>query len=82
MYHGRIKKVEGRWPEEDFGLFWRMRQAYLPQWLRLEDSPNDPGVKPEKQNHYRLTGTPIMMDKDWPCFKNDFNDELEAANGK
>ena len=80
MYHGRIKKVEGRWPEEDFGLFWRMRQAYLPQWLRLEDSPNDPGVKPEKQNHYRLTGQPIMLDKDWPCFKNDFNDKLEETN--
>jgi len=46
--------------------------------LRLEDSPNDPGLKPPKQNHYRETGQVIMMN-DWPCFKNDFNDKLEAA---
>lgn len=72
IFHGRIKKAEARWPEEDFGIFWRMRRAYLPQWLRLEDSPNDPGVKPEKQNHYRLTGQPIMMRNFDNVFDNDF----------
>jgi hypothetical protein len=45
----------------------------------LEDNPADVGVKPLKQNHYRLTGQPIMMDRDWPCFKNDYNDKVEAA---
>jgi hypothetical protein len=80
IFHSRIKKAEARWPEEDFSMFWKMRQHVLPKWLRLEDSPNDPGVRPVKQNHYRETGHPIMMDKDWPCFKNDFNDQLEESN--
>jgi hypothetical protein len=44
------------WPEEDIGLFWDTRKTYLPAHLRLEDNPHDVGVKPEKQNHYRLTG--------------------------
>lgn len=77
IYFLRIKKAEPRWPEEDFGLFWKMRQQYLPRYLRLEDSPYDPGLKPEKQNHYRKTGQVIMM-TDWPCFRNEFNDKLEG----
>lgn len=79
IFHGRIKKVESRWPEEDFSLFWRMRQQTLPQSLRLEDSPGDPGVKPEKQNHYRLTGQVIMMDTDWPCFANSYRKSAKGA---
>jgi hypothetical protein len=75
IFHGRIKKAEARWPEEDFSVFWKMRQQMLPQYLRLEDSPGDPGLKPEKQNHYRETGQVIMM-LDWSCFKNDFNDRI------
>ena len=76
IFYGRIKKAEQKWPEESFETFWRMRKAFLPQWLRLEDSPGDPGLRPVKQNHYRETGQPVMMDKDWPCFKNDFNDKM------
>ena len=76
IFYGRIKKAEQKWPEEDFGIFWRMRKAVLPQRLRLEDSPADPGLKPEKQNHYRETGQVIMMDEDWPCFENEFNKKI------
>lgn len=80
MFHQRIKKAALRWPEEDFSIFWKMRQAVLPKHLRLEDNPGDPGLKPEKQNHYRLTGQPIMMDREWPCFANDFNKKVEEKN--
>jgi len=80
MFYQRIKKAEQKWPEEDFSIFWKMRQAKLPRWLCLEDSPGDPGLKPEKQNHYRLTGQPIMMDQDWPCFENDFNKKVREEN--
>jgi hypothetical protein len=79
IFHGRIKKAEQRWPEEDFSVFWKMRQDVLPQPLRLEDNPGDVGVKPPKQNHYRLTGQVIMMDMDWPCFANSYLKSTKAA---
>jgi amino acid-DNA transferase-like protein len=78
MFHDRIKKAESHWPARDFSEFWDARREYLPQHLRLEDNCADAGVKPAKQNHYRETGQVIMMDRDWPCFKNDYNDEVNA----
>ena len=72
MFHDRIKYAESEWGN-DFELFWEMRKACLPKHLRLEDNPNDPGLSKEKQNHYLTTGQVIMMDKEWGCFKNDFN---------
>lgn len=78
MFYDRIKKMEKNWGEEkNFNLFWDARKKYLPEYLRLEDNPSDPGSKPEKQNHYLLTGQVIMMDKDWDCFENDFNKNIE-----
>jgi hypothetical protein len=71
MFYNRIKYAESEWGD-NFGLFWQMRKECLPEHLRLEDNPNDPGLKPEKQNHYLTTGQVIMMEKDWDCFKNDF----------
>ena len=78
MFHDRIKKAESHWPERDFSEFWAARRTCLPQHLRLEDNPADVGVKPQKQNHYRLTGQPIMMANEWACFKNDYEDEVNA----
>lgn len=73
MFHDRIKKAEEATNnEKDFSLFWDARKKYLPKELRLEDNPQDCGLKPDKQNHYRLTGQPIMMHIDWDCFENDF----------
>jgi hypothetical protein len=79
MFHDRIKKAENHWPGRDFSEFWAARRECLPEHLRLEDNPADAGVKPLKQNHYRLTGRVIMMDEEWPCFKNDYNDRVNAA---
>lgn len=76
MFHGRIKKSEVRW-KEPFTVFWDARREFLPAYLRLEDTPRDPGVVPAKQNHYRLTGQPVMMHREWPAFRNDFNDRTD-----
>lgn len=74
MFHDRIKKAEdasaGKY---DFSLFWEARKENLPEHLLLECVESDPGLCPEKQNHYRDTGQVIMMNKMWPCFENDFN---------
>lgn len=75
MFHDRIKKAENSW-NKSFDLFWKAREYNLPEYLRLENCPSDPGLKPIKQNHYLQTGQVIMMDKEWKCFKNDFNDGL------
>lgn len=72
MLHDRIKAAETAWPKVDFNDFWLARKECLPQGLRMEHIPGDPGCVPIKQNHYRLTGQVIMMDLDWPCFANDF----------
>lgn len=80
MFHDRIRRAEGRWGER-FGVFWEARKKYLPDRLRLEKCPLDKGVTPEKQNHYRLTGQPIMMDGEWDCFRNDYNDRISSSEG-
>jgi hypothetical protein len=73
MFHDRVRKAEEATKhEKDFSLFWDARKKFLPEELRLEDNPTDCGLKPDKQNHYRLTGEAIMMHVDWACFENDF----------
>jgi hypothetical protein len=73
MFYKRLKDSERAFPQEDYSMLWAARRAALPAHLRLEDCPNDPGLCPAKQNWYRETGQVIMMDHEWPCFKNDFN---------
>jgi hypothetical protein len=72
MLHRRLQLAERAMPAEDYSDFWDARRKCLPAHLRLEDTPGDSGMCPEKSNHYRNTGQVIMMDHDWPCFKNDF----------
>lgn len=66
MFRDRIKRAEGLWPEVDFSWWWNLRKRRLPRALRVEDNPSDPGLRPEKQNHYRLTGEVPMLAVDWP----------------
>lgn len=76
MFYNRLKKAEAfGWPEEA-ALFWKCRTECVKPWLRLECCPNDPGLVPEKQNHYRLTGQVIMMSKRWPEFTNPFDKKI------
>lgn len=77
MMYNRIRKAEARF-NRTFDLLWETRKKDLPQELRLEDNPFDPGMVAVKQNHYLLTGQPIMMDLEYPDMKNDFNDKVDA----
>lgn len=79
LLYDRLVKAEAAWPDAGLGVFWDARRAALPAHLRLEDTPTDPGCVPMKQNHYRLTGEPVMMDREWPCFANGFNDGVRAG---
>lgn len=72
MFYDRIKVNETHWKKVN-GLFRILRMECLPEYLRVEDNAGDPGLAPEKQNHFRETGEVIMMDQLWPCFKNSFN---------
>lgn len=72
MFHERIKKAERVW-DRRLDVFWQMREECVPEHLRLESNPNDPGLCPEKQDYYRLYGCPIMMSRRWPEFDNPFD---------
>lgn len=81
MHHDRIKRAELEWGDKkSFGEQWRMRGQYLPYYLKLEDKPNDPGLKPEKQNYFRETGKIIQMSNDDPVFANAFDDMIFNKN--
>ena len=79
MFHDRIKYAEKEWGNK-FEHFWQMRKECLPEHLRQEDTSGDPGLSKDKQNHYRLTGQAIMMHKDWSCFNNDFNSNMNESS--
>lgn len=79
MFYERILRDEKLWGVDEVNKMFRsIRQECLPEHLRMEDNFRDPGIKPEKQNHFRLTGEVIMMDKEWDCFKNKFNDYING----
>jgi hypothetical protein len=69
MLHDRIRRTEERWPEEYFSLFWNIRKT-LPARL-LQEATGD-GMSKRKQNWFRNTGQVILMARDWPCFKGDY----------
>ena len=73
MMYNRIKKGEERFGKGRFDLLWETRQRDLPAPLRLEDNPFDPGLAPEKQNHFRETGQIPMMWVDYPDMISDFD---------
>ena len=76
MMYDRLRKIATLWPDEPFDALWAARAATLPEHLRLESSPHDPGCVPMKQNYYRLTGCPPMMSHDWSCFENDLDSAI------
>ena len=55
MMYNRIKKAEARFGRT-FDLLWETRRKDLPEFLRLEDQPNDPGLAAIKQNWFLETG--------------------------
>jgi hypothetical protein len=79
MFYNRIKYAEQEWGNK-FEIFWKMREECLPEHLRLECNPGDVGLVKEKQNHYLKTGEVIMMEKEWACFKNEYNYSVKLRN--
>jgi hypothetical protein len=60
MMYNRIKKAEARFGRT-FPLLWEARREHLPEHLRLEDNPYDPGLVPVKQNWFLETGEVILI---------------------
>lgn len=77
MAHDRVRAAETAWPAVDFGVFWRVRADALPARLRLEANPWDPGCVAVKQDWYRTTGRPPMMDGDWPDLASGWRETAE-----
>lgn len=78
LLYNRLRRAEARFGHR-FDLLWEARFESLPQRLRLEDNPNDPGAVAAKQNWYLETGQVINLDTEWPYFRNGFTDNV--ANG-
>ena len=75
MFYERIVYATNKWRDPaKFDIFWQCRKDSLPKALRVEDNPKDYGVDARKQNHYRTTGEVIMMDREYDCFSNKYND--------
>lgn len=74
MAYLRLKKAEARFGKGRFDILWEARERDLPDYLRIEDNPQDPGLTAVKQNHYLETGQVIMMDREWPDMENSFNE--------
>lgn len=76
MFRDRIVYAEKKWGLR-LDIFWDCRQDCLPAHLLIENNPNDYGIKPQKQNHYRKYGEVIMMDREWDCFENKYNEYID-----
>lgn len=64
MAYDRLRKAESRFGPR-FDLLWEARRD-LPDELRMECNPHDPGVSPLKQNHYLKTGEIPSLSREWP----------------
>ncbi len=71
MFYDRITHAEQKW-QTKFNIFHAARKKYLPKYLRCEHNPSKLKLCKEKQNHYRLTGQVIMMEHEYPYYKNNF----------
>jgi hypothetical protein len=74
----RVKRAESFFGKK-FDLVWEERAKRFPDYLLLEKSPFDPGMCPEKQNHYLNTGEIVMLHKEHPDMQNSFNDKVDMG---
>jgi hypothetical protein len=74
MFFDRIVYAIKQWGDiGKFDVFWECRDASLPKHLLKEAKKPVYGMDKVKQNHYRLTGEVIMMDREHSCFSNKWN---------
>lgn len=79
MMYDRLQTAALRMPEQDLDVFWQARRDCLPEYLRLEDVPSDPGCVPVKQDHYRLTGEVVMMGREDGQLWGSFEEAVDAG---
>lgn len=79
MLYDRLRLAESRFGKQ-FGDIWAARRWALPQWLRMEDMPGDPGAVPSKQNHFLETGRPVVLGLEYPDLISDF--DCQVARGE
>lgn len=79
MAYDRLRWAEARWGDR-FGWAWEARARDLPEYLRLEAEPRDPGCVPAKQDHYRLTGETVMMGWEDPQLWSSFDSKVQAGS--
>ena len=77
MMVNRLRRAGKAFGDDRFEILWEARRQALPQYLRCEDMPRDPGLCPAKQNHYLDTGIPVNLHREWPDMDNEFNRKLE-----
>lgn len=77
MAYDRLLWAEARHGRR-FDVLWDARERDLPEYLRLEASPYDPGCVPAKQDHYRLTGQPVMMERTYHDMQSEFRWAVDA----
>lgn len=64
MLYDRLRQAEARHGKR-FGAIWDSRKI-LPDYLRMEKTPLDPGCVPAKQNHFLETGEPVIIGREFP----------------
>lgn len=65
MLYDRLKLAESRHGHR-FDLIWEARARSLPGIYLMEETLNDPGCVPVKQNHFLETGNPPMLGYEYP----------------
>src|SRR5699024_5995198 len=77
-FYYKIRDAEKVWGPR-FEVLWEARKRDLPDWLRLEDTPNDPGIVEEKSLHFQRTGQPVNLSRIYRDMPSDFDDRVELG---
>lgn len=79
LLHDRIVHGEIQFGRR-FGILWDARRNALPEHLRLEDVPADPGCVPLKQNWYLEHGETVSMGREDPVLHSSFDDKVDHGD--
>lgn len=77
-FYYKIRDAEKVWGPR-FEVLWEARKRDLPDWLRLEDTPNDPGIVEEKSLHFQRTGQPVNLSRLYEDMPSAFDDFVELG---
>lgn len=77
-FYYKIHDAEKVWGDR-FGALWDARRRDLPEWLRLEDSPLDPGICEAKSLHFQRTGQPVNLSRLYEDMPSGFDERVELG---